>query len=117
TTRNGEVMSKIGGKNIALIGSNQGNSAIFIEQIADGIKRVGKGMKVVYKSTDVPVGTTEFGSYAQQIKDSGADAMYTGLDTTSNIALINALKQAGASVTHIILPARCAPRRLRLPVA
>jgi branched-chain amino acid transport system substrate-binding protein len=114
TTRNGEVMSKIGAKNVALIGSNQGNSAIFIEQIADGIKRVGKGMKVVYKSTDVPVGTTEFGSYAQQIKDSGADAMYTGLDTTSNIALINALKQAGANVTHIILPAGYDPRVLGL---
>jgi branched-chain amino acid transport system substrate-binding protein len=114
TTRNGEVMSKIGAKNVALIGSNQGNSAIFIEQIADGIKRVGKGMKVVYKSTDVPVGTTEFGSYAQQIKESGADAMYTGLDTTSNIALINALKQAGASVTHVILPAGYDPRVLGL---
>jgi branched-chain amino acid transport system substrate-binding protein len=112
TTRNGEVMQRIGGKNIALIGSNQGNSAIFIEQIADGIKRVGKGMKVVYKSTDVPVGTTEFGSYAQQIKDSGADAMYTGLDTTSNIALIGALKQAGANVSHVVLPAGYDPRIL-----
>ena len=115
TTRNGEVMNKIGGKNIALIGSTQGNSAIFIEQIADGIKRIGKGMKVVYKSTDVPVGTTEFGSYAQQIKDSGADAMYTGLDTTSNIALINALKQAGANVTHIVLPAGYDPRVTGIP--
>jgi branched-chain amino acid transport system substrate-binding protein len=115
TTRNGKVMQEIGGKNIALIGSNQGNSAIFVEQIADGIKRIGKGMKVVYKNTDIPVGTTEFGSYAQQIKDSGADAMYTALATQENINLINALKQAGASVTHIVLPAGYDPRVTGLP--
>ena len=52
TTRNGEVMSKIGAKNHRPHRFQPGNSAISIEQIADGIKRVGKGMKVVYKSTD-----------------------------------------------------------------
>jgi branched-chain amino acid transport system substrate-binding protein len=108
-------MNKIGAKNIALIGSTQGNSAIFIEQIADGIKRIGKGMKVVYKNTDIPVGTTEFGSYAQQIKESGADAMYTALATTENINLINSLKQAGASVSHIVLPAGYDPRVTGIP--
>jgi branched-chain amino acid transport system substrate-binding protein len=115
TMRNAEVMQEIGAKKVALIGSNQGNSAIFIEQIADAIKRAGKGLEVVYKTTDVPVGTTEFGSYAQQIKNAGADALYTGLATTENINLINSLKQAGSSVSHIVLPAGYDPRVTAIP--
>ena len=43
---------------------------------------------------DIPVGTTEFGAVADQIKQSGADSMYTAWQRRG-IALVTALKQAG----------------------
>jgi branched-chain amino acid transport system substrate-binding protein len=110
TTRNAVVVDKLGGKKVALVAGNTGNSAIFIEQIADAIKRFGKGMTVAYKTSDIPVGNTEWGSYAQQIKDSGADTMYTGLSPTDNIGLVTAMKQAGTSVKNIVLSAGYDPR-------
>ena len=117
TSRNAASMAKAGAKKVALVASNTGNSAVFIEQVADSIGRFGKdlGLTVAYKTTDVPVGNTEWGSYAQQIKSSGADTLYTALATTDNIALVNALKQAGAPVEHIILSAGYDPRVAALP--
>ena len=65
---------------------------------------------MAYKTTDVPIGTTDWGSYADQIKQSGADTLYTALATTDNIALVNALKQAGAPIQHIVLSGGYDPR-------
>lgn len=117
TSRNAASMSKAGAKKVALVASNTGNSAVFIEQVNDSIKRFGKdlGLSVAYKTTDVPVGNTEWGSYAQQIKASGADTLYTALATTDNIALVNALKQAGAPIQKILLSAGYDPRVAALP--
>ncbi len=117
TSRNAASMSKAGAKKVALIASNTGNSAVFIEQVNDSIKRFGKdlGLEVAYKTTDVPVGNTEWGSYAQQIKQSGADTLYTALATTDNISLVNALKQAGAPIQKILLSAGYDPRVAALP--
>lgn len=117
STRNAVALREFGAKNVALLSVNVGNGATFIEQVADAVKREGKktGMKVVYKNIDVPVGNTEWGSYAQQIKDAGADALYTGLSTTDSIGLLNALQQAGASVETIILPGGYDPRVAVLP--
>jgi branched-chain amino acid transport system substrate-binding protein len=109
TSRSADVFKKLGAKKIALLGSTQANSAILISQVADAISRT-KGLKVVYKNADVPPGTTDFGSYAQGIKDSGADALLTGVDTTGNISLLGALKQAGANLQHIYLTAGYDPR-------
>jgi len=111
TSRNAASQAAAGAKKVALIGSNQGNSAVFLEQVADSYKRFPKlGVSLAYKNTDVPIGNTDWGSYAQQIKDSGADTLYTALATADNIALVNALKQAGAPIQHILLSAGYDPR-------
>lgn len=117
TSRNAASMSKGGAKRIALIGSNQGNSAIFLEQVDDSIKRFGKklGVEVAYKNHDIPTGNTEWGSYAQEIKASGADTLYTALATVDNINLVNALKQAGAPIKTIFLSAGYDPRVAGIP--
>ena len=118
TSRNAQSMSAAGAKKVALIGSNTGNSAVFINQVEDSIKQFGKklgGVSVAYKTTDVPTGNTEWGSYAQQIKDSGADTLYTALATADNIALVNALKQAGAPIQNILLSAGYDPRVAAIP--
>lgn len=118
TSRNAQAMSEAGGKKVALIGGNTGNAAVFIEQVNDSIKRFGKklgGLEVAYKTTDVPVGNTDWGSYAQQIKESGADTLYTALGTTDNIGLVGALKQAGAPIQKILLSAGYDPRVAAIP--
>jgi len=116
TSRNAASQAKAGAKKVALIGSNTGNSAVFLEQVADSYKRFPKlGVSAAYKNTDIPIGTTDWGSYAQQIKDSGADTLYTALATADNIALVGALKQAGAPIQHILLSAGYDPRVAAIP--
>jgi branched-chain amino acid transport system substrate-binding protein len=118
TSRNAQSMSAAGAKKVALIGGNTGNAAVFLKQVEDSIGRFGKklgGVEVVYFNSDVPVGNTDWGSYAEEIKNSGADTMYTALATTDNIALVNALKQANAPVENILLSAGYDPRVAALP--
>ena len=114
TTRTVDFMKKNGAKKIALVGSNQANSALVILQTEDAVKRT-KGLETVYKTIDVPLGSTEFGAIAQQIKDSGADALYTGMDTAANLALSTALKQANANMKVLVFPGGYSPQIVAAP--
>ena len=107
-------MKENGGKKVALVGSNQANSARVILQTEDGIKRT-KGLRRCIKTVDVPLGSTEFGAIAQQIKDSGADALYTGMDTAANLALATALKQASANIKVMVFPGGYSPQIVAAP--
>ena len=116
TTRNVDVLKELGAKKIALVGTNLANSATFIEQIDDSIKLSKKsGLKVVFKTTDIPPDRREFGDIVQQIKDSGADGMYTGMDLQANAALSAQLQQAGVEMKAIIYPGGYDTRILGLP--
>jgi branched-chain amino acid transport system substrate-binding protein len=116
TTRNVDVLKELGAKKIALVGTNVGNSATFIDQVADSIKLVkNSGLKVVYKNTDIPPERREFGDIVQQIKDSGADGMYTGMDLQANAALSEQLAQAGVNMKAVIFPGGYDTRVLGLP--
>lgn len=114
TTRTVDWIKQAGGRNVALVGTNQANSARVILQTEDAIKRT-KGMKMVFKTVDVPTGSTEFGAIAQQIKDAGADSVYTGMDTSANLALSTALKQAGANVKVLVFPGGYSPQIVAAP--
>lgn len=114
TTRTPDYIKANGGKNVALVGSNQANSARVILQTEDAIKRT-KGLKTVYKTVDVPLGSTEFGAIAQQIKDAGADSLYTGMDTLANLALATALKQASANIKVLVFPGGYSPQIVAAP--
>ncbi|GMU77826.1 MAG: hypothetical protein AMXMBFR46_06240 [Acidimicrobiia bacterium] len=108
TTRTIDFIKSKGGKKVALVGNSQANSARVILQSDDAIKRT-KGMETVFKTVDVPVGSTEFGAIAQQIKDAGADSIYTGMDFAGNLALATALKQAGANIKVMVFPGGYSP--------
>jgi branched-chain amino acid transport system substrate-binding protein len=115
-TRTAESMKEAGAKNIAMIGGNQGNSAVFLAQVADSIKRFYKkdGLKVVYQTSDVPPGNTEWGSYVEEIKNSGADFVYAPLVGIDLFNFLNALKQAGVEV-QTSSPSGYSPRVLGIP--
>lgn len=114
TTRTIDFMKAKGGKKVALVGTSQANSARVVLQNEDAIKRT-KGMELAYKTVDVPVGSTEFGAIAQQIKDSQADSVYTGMDTGANLALATALKQANANIKVMIFPGGYSPLIVAAP--
>jgi branched-chain amino acid transport system substrate-binding protein len=103
TSRNADVMQKLGATKIALVGTNQASSAGFIDQIDQALKKT-KGMKVAFKTTDLSVSDREFTGVVQRIKDSGADGMYTGMDFLQNTALNSALQQAGIQMKAVIFP-------------
>jgi branched-chain amino acid transport system substrate-binding protein len=109
-----EAVKALGAKKIAVIGNSTGNAATFAEQNADAVKRV-KGLELVYKTTDIPTGTTEFGAVVDQIKESGADTVYTTMAVTDGIALVNQLKQAGVTPKIIVFPGGYSPAVLSLP--
>jgi branched-chain amino acid transport system substrate-binding protein len=114
TSRNADVIKALGGTKLAVVGNSTANSATFVEQVADAANKT-KGLKTAYKNYDIPAGTTDFGSVAQEIKESGADAMYTAMDNTSNTGLMQALKQANVTLDPVIFPGGYDPRVLGLP--
>jgi ABC-type branched-subunit amino acid transport system substrate-binding protein len=114
TTRNADGIKKLGGTKVALVGSNAGSSATFIEQVDTAVSKT-KGLKVVYKTTDLSAGDRDFTAVAQKIKESGADAVYTGMDFVQNAALSQALTQAGVTPKAVVFPGGYDKRGLSLP--
>ncbi len=114
-TRTADVLKKFGASKVALVSTDVANSATFIDQIDNIIKKTKNGLKVVYKTTDVPQTQKDFTAEAQKIKESGADSVYTGMDTLQNTGLSAALKQAGVAPKVIIFPGGYDTRVTGLP--
>ncbi len=113
-TRNPDILKELGATKIALVGTNQSSSANFINKIDRAIKKT-KGLEVVYKTTDLSTADREFTGVAQEINDSGADGMYTGMDFLQNTALNSALQQADVNMKAVIFPGGYDTRTLSLP--
>jgi branched-chain amino acid transport system substrate-binding protein len=103
TTRNAIVLNDLGATKIAVVGGGNPASARFVEGIAESID-ADPDLEIVYQTVDVPLGSTEFTGEVQEIIDSGADGLYTGMDFLSNAALSEQLKQAGADDIVTIFP-------------
>jgi branched-chain amino acid transport system substrate-binding protein len=114
TSRNADVIKALGGTKLALVGNSVANGVIFTEQVKYAANHT-KGLKSVYINHDLPPGTTEYGSVADQIKQSGADSLYSALDSQGQSALISALRQAGVSLKPIVIPGGYSPVVLNLP--
>jgi len=114
TSRNADVMKALGAKKVAVIGANIAASATFIDQIATAVERT-KGLELVYKTTEVTPEQQDFTGVADQVKQSGADGVYTGLAGIQANALSQALKQAGVELKGIVFPGGYDDRVLGLP--
>jgi branched-chain amino acid transport system substrate-binding protein len=116
TSLNVDFLKTKNATKVALVGANTSNSSSFVNQIAKSIQLVGgKGMKVVYKTTSVTVDQRDFTAEAQKIKDSGADAVVTGMDFLQDTALSAALTQDNYKVKVTLFPAAEDTRILHLP--
>jgi branched-chain amino acid transport system substrate-binding protein len=61
------------------------------------------GIKTAYLNVQVPSSTTDVGSIALAIKNSGADGISTSLRPNTSFALVAALKQLGVNVKSFLL--------------
>jgi ABC-type branched-subunit amino acid transport system substrate-binding protein len=109
-----DQIKQLGGTKLAQIAISSPSATIGIAQ-NEVVMQKEKGLKQVYKNIDVPITATDFGSIAQQVKDSGADAVYAGLSTSQSLALAQALKQAGATIKVLLLPGGYSPAVLSSP--
>ncbi len=114
TSRNADVVKALGGTKLAIVGNSIANGVIFTEQVKYAADHT-KGLKTVYLNHDIPPGTTELGSVADEIKQSGADSIYLTMDTQGQSALIGALRQAGVNLKPIVIPGGYSPAVLGLP--
>lgn len=114
TTRNGDVVRRLGGTKVALVGGGNQSSATFIRQVAAAIRKGGQA-EVVYTTTDIPADQRDFTAVVQRIKESGADSLITGMDFLQNTALSDQLAKAGIDLKVIIFPGGYDPRVLSIP--
>jgi ABC-type branched-subunit amino acid transport system substrate-binding protein len=114
TTRNADLLKKLGVTKVALIGGGNQSSVTFLNRIQKTIAKT-TGLKVVYENTKVTQGQTDFTAEIQRIKSSGADGLFTGLDFIPNTSLSAGLKSAGVSLKAVLFPGGYDPRVLALP--
>jgi branched-chain amino acid transport system substrate-binding protein len=103
TTRQADVLKKLGAREIAIVATNVQASATFADQIAKAVNKT-KGMETVFKTTDLTPADREFTGLVQEIQQSGADGLYTGMDFLQNTALNAALQQAGVEMKAVVFP-------------
>lgn len=101
-TSQGELMKQAGASKAAIIAYDNPSSGPAGEAAARGVKA--SGLKVAYKNLKIPYGTTDIGSIAQGIIDSGADSLITTLNPETSFGVTGALKQAGHDMLLIAQP-------------
>ncbi|MEX2268329.1 MAG: ABC transporter substrate-binding protein [Acidimicrobiia bacterium] len=114
SSRNADVMKALGAKKIALVGANIASSAVFMDQAGVAVENT-KGLELVFKTTDVTPEQQDFTGIAAQIKESGADGMYTGLAGIQANGLVQALNQAGVELKATVFPGGYDSRVTALP--
>jgi branched-chain amino acid transport system substrate-binding protein len=102
-TRSAQFVKDHGGKRVAVVAGGAAASINVANQFADAVRAL--GMKVGYKSTDVPLGSVDWGTYVQGIIDGRADTLYTGLAPVDSASLAKAAKAAGVTLKVLLLPA------------
>ncbi len=114
TTRNALVLGELGATKIAVIAGGNPSSVTFAQNVAETVD-ADPNLETVYTDFDVPLGSTEFTAQVEEIEAAGADGLYTGMDFASNVALRDALAQAGVDIPVTIFPGGYDPRILTLP--
>jgi len=103
TTRQADFLKELGVTKVAVIGVNLQASAVFAEQVGKAVDKT-KGMETVFLTTDLTASDREFTGIVEQIRQSGADGLYTGMDFLQNTALNAALAQAGVELKATVFP-------------
>jgi ABC-type branched-subunit amino acid transport system substrate-binding protein len=114
TNRSATVMKKLGATKVALVGGANSSSADFLRRNKHAIEQIA-GMSVVVDNESVPADQRDFTAESQRIKDSGADAVLTGMDFLQNTALSDQLAKDGVHPKVVLFPGGYDTRVLKLP--
>jgi branched-chain amino acid transport system substrate-binding protein len=113
-----DEVRELGGTKLAQVGLSLVSSTLGISQNETVMKKDPKaGVKQVYKNVDVSPVQTDFGSIAQEIKNSGADAVVAAMSTSQSLAFMQALKQASANIKVALLQGGYSPAVAAAPAA
>jgi branched-chain amino acid transport system substrate-binding protein len=102
-TRSAQFVKDHGGRRIAVVAGGAAASINVANQFAEAVEAL--GMSVGYKTTDVPLGTTDWGVQVQGMIDGRADTLYTGMAPVDSANLAKAAKTAGVPLKVVLLPA------------
>lgn len=113
-TRGAELVTELGGTKVAVVGGGNQSSATFVDKNV-ALFEATEGLELVYSTTDVVSGDTNFTAVVQRIKESGADTVLTGMDFLQNTALSKQLSDAGVEIKVMIFPGGYDGRVLSVP--
>ncbi len=103
STLYGKLAKLDGAKRVALYTLNVNSQGNNLQTYS--LAKADPSTKVVVQNNSVPYGgSNNFGPDALVAKQAGVDWMWSNLDSTSNVALVTAYKQAGVPTKHIYLP-------------
>jgi len=114
TTRTADVLKRLGAKKIAVVGQNSESSAVNAEQTGDAVEAT-KGLELVFLTADVTTDQSDFTAIAAQIKEAGADGLYTSTSGVQANQLVQALDQAGVDLKAKLFPGGYDSRVTALP--
>lgn len=98
----GDFLKLVGAKNLATMGYSVPPSTNLTAK-ASAVSAEQAGIKVGYKNSEFPLGSTNVGPAAIAIKNAGADALSAALLENTVFALITALHQNGVKLTAPVL--------------
>ena len=102
-TRSAQFVKDRGGQRIGVIAGGADASINVANQFAEAVEAL--GMTVGYKTTDVPLGTTDWGVHVQALIESRVDSLYTGMAPTDSAEIVKAANEAGLDLEVVLLPA------------
>ena len=116
STMYGNIIKKYGGKRVAVYAlSISPNSIQSNTNESQSLARIDPSAKVVVDNRSVAFGSTAFGPAALVAKQNNVDTVWTNLDTTGDISLGTALKQAGVKLKGIFYPTGYDPALIHSP--
>jgi branched-chain amino acid transport system substrate-binding protein len=112
-----KVMKKLGASSVAAVGYGVSPSSSENAKATETYAAEAVGLESGYLNTAVDFGTTDVAPIVLGVKNSGADAMYMPLDTNTNIAIIQGLKQNNVPMKATISATGYGQALLDQPVA
>lgn len=101
TTIWGEFFKSIGVTRVAAIGyADIPSSSGSVQQIQQGV--VAAGLEAAYTNVSIPYGATDFTAVVLQMKEARTNGFICACDTSTEIALATAVKQAGLDAEGVL---------------
>ena len=112
-----KVMKRLGARKVAAVGYAISESSSENARATETYAADAQGLEGVYLNTAVDFGTTDVTPLVLGIKNAGADAVYMPLVTSTNLAIVQGLRQNNVTTKANILATGYSQELLDSPVA